>query len=82
MYDPGHVSGLPSETIHLRLELEHMCQDSHPVKTQFETQTQETRTCPANMHSLSTEATNLPPDEVLVLNVSWKKEFNERHSDR
>ena len=78
------VSGLPSETIYLRLELEHMCQDSCPVKTQFEPQTHETRTCPAKTHSLSTEAANLvlAPDEVLVLNGSWKKEFNERQSDR
>lgn len=29
----------PSETIHLRLELEHMCQDLTPSQTQFETQT-------------------------------------------
>ena len=84
MYNPGHDSGLPSETIHLILELEHMCQDSHPVKTQFETQTHETRTCPDKTHSLSTEATNLvlPPDEVVLLNVSRKREFSERQSDR
>ena len=96
LQQPGYLEERFSvyETIYLRLELEHICQDLNLAKPSLgpegsQNPAWDSNPCgwdsnPAKVHTLPPEISDLVlgPNEAQFLDVSLQKEFSERQSNR